>query len=935
MIRECLMWFVVTTLVADASAYQCVFCSVGKYKDVITNDVCTQCPQNTYMDWLGADDVSDCIACPANSQSGLGSTQITDCQCKIGYFGQPGGPCTPCVAGRYAATVGQSACSFCPSYTNSPVPSGGSVNDELTDCTCIAGYTGANGVACTACALHTYKTATGNADCSLCVDKTMTLALGSTNINDCICTPGYTAGGGSVVCTGCSTGKYKVGSGPAVCTDCGVNKYSEAVAATAEATCTNCPGVLGTSVSLAGNGLLGGCKCNLGYTGPDGAVCSACIAGKYKTATGAALCDLCAVDTFSTVIAKTTSDCTQCSNINRLNFITDGTTGQDELTDCKCEPGYTGVDGETCYGCVAGKYKTTAGSVDCTLCGQGKFSTATASATGAVCLNCPTNSNAPLGSSAAAGCTCDAGYTGPGGLVACSVCLAGTFKVATGPAACSICPADWYSTAVGATSDTCQTCPANSMSSAGSSLESQCVCKPGYTGPNGGPCIACVAGKFKTTSGTAECTDCPLHTFSVVTAKADSTCSACLTNAVTLQTGSALATQCVCNLGYYGANGASVSCAACEVGKHKSTTGTAACTSCGDNTYQPLTAQTNIASCTSCPSQYAVSPTGSSAITSCQCKPGYTNPDGRNGESCAPCWAGEYKTSNGPQACTKCVNGTYSTAFAASSIDTCATCHANTASWAGSSARTDCHCLEGFYTKDLGLQNASCWPCAAGTYNSILNMDACSKCTRGKFSVISQSTSKESCLVCPGGYSGEGFTQCDPCPLHATAPPESGYQTDCKCHRGFTGADGATCQSCVAGKFKPTNGSALCTDCPLDTYSPDTALVLQTQCRNCLGNAQAPPGSDSYDDCKCKVGYTASVQPGADGTACAACSTGKYKDAIGHAECSLCPVHTYVDTTTSTSVGACIPCFDNSQSFAGSDALDDCRCIGGFERAVS
>ena len=55
----------------------------------------------------------------------------------------------------------------------------------------------------------------------------------------------------------------------------------------------------------------------------------------------------------------------------------------------------------------------------------------------------------------------------------------------------------------------------------------------------------------------------------------------------------------------------------------------------------------------------------------------------------------------------------------------------------------------------------------------------------------------------------------------------------------------------------------------------------------------------------------------------------------GHAECSLCPIDTYVDTTTSTSVGACIPCFNNSQSFAGSDALDDCRCVGGFERASS
>ena len=41
----------------------------------------------------------------------------------------------------------------------------------------------------------------------------------------------------------------------------------------------------------------------------------------------------------------------------------------------------------------------------------------------------------------------------------------------------------------------------------GSVALSDCVCMPGYTGPDGGPCQACVADKFKATSGSSGCTD--------------------------------------------------------------------------------------------------------------------------------------------------------------------------------------------------------------------------------------------------------------------------------------------------------------------------------------------------------------------------------------------------------------------------------------------
>jgi hypothetical protein len=230
--------------------------------------------------------------------------------------------------------------------------------------------------------------------------------------------------------------------------------------------------------------------------------------------------------------------------------------------------------------------------------------------------------------------------------------------------------------------------------------------------------------------------------------------------------------------------------------------------------------------------------------------------------------------------------------------------------------------------------NVSCSRCTPGTYNSELGVVACSKCKAGEYSVDYTATSNEVCQTCMIGYSAEGRSQCEPCPENAIALPGSGILQDCKCVPGYTGQDGGTCQYCIAGKFKPYNGSAACTDCPADTFSDQVARELETDCMDCYNNAEAVPGSDSFDDCKCSVGYTSSVL-GQDGEQCAPCGLGLYKNTTGHAECSPCPTNTYRDVTTSTSISDCTQCFQNSQSAQGSDALDDCLCVGGFERARS
>jgi hypothetical protein len=78
---------------------------------------------------------------------------------------------------------------------------------------------------------------------------------------------------------------------------------------------------------------------------------------------------------------------------------------------------------------------------------------------------------------------------------------------------------------------TCTKCPANMNTQVGiigSKDLTHCVCNSGFTGPNGGTCTACVAGKYKPFTGTAACTDCVISKYS--SSDAAAFCSFCPTN---------------------------------------------------------------------------------------------------------------------------------------------------------------------------------------------------------------------------------------------------------------------------------------------------------------------------------------------------------------------------------------------------------------------
>ena len=214
------------------------------------------------------------------------------------------------------------------------------------------------------------------------------------------------------------------------------------------------------------------------------------------------------------------------------------------MIDCKCNPGATGGDGRGCSLCVAGKYKPMTGS--------------------AQCIDCTLNSNSPVGTTAADACLCNAGFSGTdAGL--CEACVPGKYKSDTGSAQCTNCVAGQYSTAVGATSDVCEACVTNTKSIEASDKQTDCTCNSGYTGANGGPCEACIAGKYKVATGDAACTNCVAGKYSIGIGATSNVCQTCATNADSMEA-SDEQTNCICNSGYTGANGGP--CGECSAGKY-------------------------------------------------------------------------------------------------------------------------------------------------------------------------------------------------------------------------------------------------------------------------------------------------------------------------------------------------------------------------------
>ncbi|KAJ1470856.1 hypothetical protein T484DRAFT_1577207, partial [Baffinella frigidus] len=228
---------------------------------------------------------------------------------------------------------------------------------------------------------------------------------------------------------------------------------------------------------------------------------------------------------------------------------------------------------------------------------------------------------------------------------------------------------------------------------------------------------------------------------------------------------------------------------------------------------------------------------------------------------------------------------------------------------AGTATSTGRSCPKGSYYVGVG---EPCNLCEVGSYKKNAGSQACTKCSVGYTSAVGSAAASDCVFVA--------------CPANTFSALSSNELIDCTCLAGYFGADGTACTACVAGTYKTETGDVSCTVCGVDTYSATVAAASADTCSSCPANTFSLTGSSVITACTCLAGYS-----GSDGTACAPCPAGSYKNVTGDVECTPCAVDHYSDVPARTDVCGACPAF--TFSLQGGNELTDCSCLAGYNGA--
>lgn len=249
-------------------------------------------------------------------------------------------------------------------------------------------------------------------------------------------------------------------------------------------------------------------------------MCTRCELGKYTYIVNSD-CYKCPYDQWMHGVRESITFCMQCPphTYQRQDGRQCVSCEAGKISDAEfqlCPAGMSSVQDTPCQNCNPGTFSPIAGTPSCQQSSAGKFQNASAgqschnasgyvSASGAMLLNTfllqEQYSVVFLGVQLA---------RQEESWEHCVLCVAGKCKNSAGSAECKDCVAGKYSTVVGAGSDLCQACPVNSVSMEGRDEFVDCQCNSGSTGANRGSCVLsrCIARKYKTNTGGAECTNC-------------------------------------------------------------------------------------------------------------------------------------------------------------------------------------------------------------------------------------------------------------------------------------------------------------------------------------------------------------------------------------------------------------------------------------------
>lgn len=483
-----------------------------------------------------------------------------------------------------------------------------------------------------------------------------------------------------------------------------------------------------------------------------------------------------------------------------------------------------------------------------------------------------------------------------------------------------------------------------------------CQCDPGHTGPDGGPCVACPGGFYKsgrglgseafeldwTTPGTtnseylnkltydaewselqgwvdenvvgnaAALAACDLASVSSYTALFDMLSQHPCANRGSDYTSSSVGAmlECIWTVGTIGGESQVFALQKLYIGPGHSSNGIKVLFFVGDSDAQIL-AKVQDGTCwldgsakqSSYPSGSAVEISWGSASTG----------------SCVACPPGQYSNGTGASQC----------------VD----CHVHSTSPANATFLSECRCEPGF---EPDGPNA-CRACAPGTFKNTTENAACRPCPAGQFQAAGGATACEACAA-------------DAQPVLAA--------TVCQCNAGFTldaSASAHACVACGAGEYKTTVGDEACTDCPDEQHTSALAstaisacfcvegfegdfyscaacaagtykdFVYWTEgsgsCLACPDNTDSPVASTALTNCTCLAGFAADH----DGVACVECGLGEFKSTTGTGQCETCAENTFQNETGQTACYACMA-RSTTEGLVGQDSVADCICRDGSVR---
>ena len=478
-------------------------------------------------------------------------------------------------------------------------------------------------------------------------------------------------------------------------------------------------------------------------------------------------------------------------------------------------------------------------------------------------------------------------YDGAPDVKAC-VCNRGLFGV-PGNSVCSPCANGFYADKFNMSS--CLQCPVNSFvvnedKPIAAVNITECLCNAGFTGNDGGPCLACVAGKFKEDVGSALCSTCRPNTFSAEQAV---TCVECPLNS-TSSASSISVHNCSCDPGFYRVlkNG-KYECEKCAAGRFKAVSGNNACDFCEDGFITPYTGATTCLQCLantqSSPAQYGG--------TTCLCNAGFFLPSPSN-----PIFLSN---------CTACAPNTFQHQIASTA---CLNCHENAHSEKASTNLFQCICNAGYYETNI---DGTCAACARGTYKPVTEI-----------------------------YEEDAHA-CSSCPTNSTSPVASDAVVDCHCKAGFTGDNGTDCLACDSGKFKNELGDADCLLCDQNFYATKNILFGTTVCQDCVAFMNSPhaitqhEGTESSAGCGCDFtsGFGEALTD-LNKRTCSICPSGQFSNstfvnipglsqAAPRSICTSCVLGTFTAAAGQTT---CDVCLANSLSYDFPHI--GCQCNAGY-----